>query len=434
MNNTTDLAMEQELNLIGALLKDPSKIDYVKEIITPDDIWLERARDVYKAMVDLRSQELVIDTVTVGDELERHDQLEAWGGRIGLQRVRQEFRGDAPDSYAWLVLDYSAKRKMIMEFSTGANWSNNGRKSSSIRDDMIRRLTDIKTPNTKANKHTQTFKEALSQNYDEVNNGNVSFVPTGFIDIDRVLDGGLYAPDLMIVAGRPGTGKTSLMLSVAINAAKKDKRVVLFSLEMANTQIVMRAASMETGVSFGAMRSRKMTQEQKIKYNEFIESFEHLPIHLNDMPAISVNSMRQTLREISAVHGDIDLVIVDYLQLQGVDSKFGNRQEEVSSISRGLKAMAKEFDVPVIAGAQLSRAVDSRAEKKPILSDLRESGSIEQDSDIVTFIHVSDEYNKNSMIDFIFAKHRNGAVGSVPLKFKKELTKFENGVKMYENN
>ena len=186
---------------------------------------------------------------------------------------------------------------------------------------------------------------------------------------------------------------------------------------------------METGIPFGVMRGRKMNDEQKVKYNQFIEDFEKLPIHLNDLPAISVNAMRQTLYEIIAIHGAVDLVIVDYLQLQGVDGKFDNRQGEVSSISRGLKAMAKELNVPILAGAQLSRAIEKRAvdERRPVLSDLRESGSIEQDSDIVAFIYVADSYNsKDNTTDIIIAKHRNGPVGTISLKFLKEKTQFAN--------
>lgn len=431
MTDTANLAQQQEENLIGSLLKDPSQIEMVNSIVAPDDFYNHALGWAYGAMLDLHKRGLGIDTVTLGDELQRHNKMDDFviGSRAGwlaLQDIRANFKGDHPKSYANKVLGYAAKRQMIQEMSIGTTWMANGREPEEIRNDMIRRLTAIKVPNAKANKHTQTFKEALSQNWDEVNNGNVSFVPTGFIDLDRAMDNGLYAPDLMIIAGRPGTGKTSLMLSVAMNAAKTGKRVVMFSLEMSNSQIIMRAASMETGIPFGVMRARKMDDAQKQKYNQFVEDFEKLPIHLNDLPAISVNTMRQTLYEIIAVHGQVDLVIVDYLQLQGVDGKFDNRQGEVSSISRGLKAMAKELDVPVLAGAQLSRAIEQRAEKKPVLSDLRESGSLEQDADNVAFIYVADEYSTTGQTDIIIAKHRNGAVGTISLKFLKARTQFVN--------
>ncbi len=430
-----DLAREQEENLIGALLKDPTQLELVSSITQPCDFYIQTLGWAYGAMLALRERGLGIDSVTVGDELERHDKMKdfvigSFSGRAALADLRTNFKGDHPKSYANKVLGYAAKRRMMEEFNNGATWAQNGREPDEIRNDMIRRLTDIKVPNAKANQHTQTFQEALSQNYDEVNNGNISFVPTGFLDVDRALGGGLYAPDLMIDAGRPGTGKTAFMLSIAMSASKKGKRVVLFSLEMSNMQIIYRAASMETGIPFDTMRGRTMNAQQKDLYNEFIENFEKLPIHLNDLPAISISAMRQTLYEIIANHGVIDLVIVDYLQLQGVDTgtKFGNRQEEVSSISRGLKAMCKEFNVPILAGAQLSRAVEKREEKKPILSDLRESGSLEQDADIVAFIHP--DTIKQGNTEFIIAKHRNGPVGTFPLFFDKARTLFRNGARL----
>ena len=421
-----ELAQEQELQMIGALLKDPEKITLVKEIITPDDVWLSRARDAYKAMLALNEQGLTIDTVTVGDELERHGQIEAWGGRMGLQRVRNEFRGDSPDSYAWKVLDYSAKRLMMGEFSTGATWANNGRDSSTIRNDMIQRLTNIRTPNVKADKRTMTAKEALSSMYDNVTNGRDDFVSTGFIDLDKLFYGGLTAPDFTIIAARPGRGKTSLLLSIALNAAKTGKRVLFESLEMSNEQVMMRLVSGETGIPYGALMSGKLTVNEWDKLNNAMEWMEDLPIHFNDLSSITVNGIRQNFRKIEAVHSDIDLVIVDYLQLQGTDEQYKTREQEVSSISRGLKGMAKEFEIPVMAAAQLSRAVEQRAEKKPVLSDLRESGSLEQDADNVLFIHPSEVETKQNITELICAKHRNGKTGVIELTWLGHLTKFQN--------
>lgn len=427
--NPSDLAREQEENLIGALLKDPERLNIVGELVKPDDFANHALGWAYGTMLALRARGLHVDSVTVGDELERHNRMGNFviggkAGRLALIDLRTNFRGDNPESYAVKVADYSAKRQMLQEFNAGASWALNGREASEIRDDMIRRLTNIQVPNAKVDQHTQTFKQALSQNYDEVNNGNIDFVPTGFVDLDRALNGGLYAPDFMIVAGRPGQGKTAWVLSVAMNAARSGKRVVVFSLEMSNGQVVMRCISMETGIPFGAMRSRSMNAEQKDKYNRAIEELESLPIHLNDMPAITPNQMRYKLRQIIALHGRVDLVIVDYLQLQGADNKdHGTREQEVSEVSRGLKAIAKEFSVPVLSAAQLSRAIEQRKDRKPQLSDLRESGSLEQDADIVAFIH-PDEH-KPGNVEFIIAKQRNGAVGSIPLTFRKAMTKFE---------
>lgn len=433
MTETTVLAQEQEESLIGALLKQPDKIELVNAIIDPESFHNHALGWAFGSMIDLHARGLKIDTVTLGDELERTSRMQDFvigskAGRMALNHLREQFRYDNPESYAAKILDYAAKRTLLEAAGKMAYYANNGRNSSDIRDDMIKTLTDIKVPNAKLNKHTQTFKEALSQAWDEANNGTTNFTPTGFIDLDHKLDGGLYAPDFMILAGRPGRGKTSLLLSIAKHAAELKKRTILFSLEMSNMQVVMRTISMQTGIPFGAMRRGRMDPEQWTKYNQAVEEFEILPLHLNDMPAIKINEMRQVLRRIEAVDGKIDLVIVDYLQLQSGEGDFGTREQEVGSISRGLKSIAKEFDIPVLAAAQLNRAIESRAERKPVLSDLRESGSLEQDTDIVAFIHQPDETNVNK-IELIIAKHRNGPPGAVPLTFRPELTKFENAAR-----
>lgn len=425
-----EFAREQEQNFIGSILKNPDRIDNCASIVQPGDFQEHVLGWAWKAILSLRERGLGVDSVTLGDELERHGKMGDFVrgglvGRVALNDLRTNFKGDYPESYAAKIVGYAAKRKMIEEFNIGTTWAMNGREPEEIRADMFQRLSNIKVPNLKADQHTQTFKEALSKNYDEVSNGNVKFVPTEILDFDAMLDGGMYAPDLIILAGRPGRGKTSFLLSIAMNASKNGKRGVMFSLEMANTQIIMRAASMETGIPFGAMRSRKMTKDQWDKYNSFIEEFENLPLHLNDLSAITITAMRQTLVKIIALYGEVDFVVVDYIQLQGVDGEYGNRQEEVSSISKGLKGLCKEFGVPILAAAQLSRAIEQRSDKRPILSDLRESGSLEQDADIVAFLHQPDEYDKTGLMELIVAKHRNGQVGTIELVFRKSQTKFE---------
>jgi replicative DNA helicase len=424
MADSRELAQEQELNLIGALLKDPSKLDYVKEIIVPDDIWLVKARWCYESMLALRDNGMTIDTVTVGDELERHNHLDEWGGRLALQRVRENFRGDAPESYAAKVLDYSAKRHMVEAGGLLATWGSNGRDSWTMRADIIRRLTDIRTPNNNLDAHTVTMSDGLSSAYDKISNGRADFLPTGLYDLDKLFYGGFLPSDLTVIAGRPGTGKTSLMLSIAKYAADKNKRGLFESLEMSNEQVIMRLISMETGISYGALITGKLTRDEWIKINAVVEDMEKMPLHFNDMPSITVNGIRQNYIRESAKHGRIDFIVVDYLQLQGADGKYQTREAEVASVSRGLKAMAKEFNVPVIAGAQLSRAIEQRSEKRPVLSDLRESGAIEQDCDNIIFIHKADE--KSSSVELITAKHRNGATGGVDVIFRKEFTRFEN--------
>jgi replicative DNA helicase len=385
-------------------------------------------------MLALKNSGMTIDTVTVGDELERHNKLAEFGGRLGLQKIRADFRGDAAESYAYKVLDYSAKRHMVEAGGLLATWGNNGRDSWTMREDIIKRLTEIKTPNIGLDKRTVTMKDGLSQAYDKISNGRDDFVPTGFIDLDKLFYGGFFPPDLTVIAARPGQGKTSLLLSIAKNAAEHGKRGLFESLEMSNEQIITRLISMETGIDYGALMTGKLTREEWDTIHAKIENIEKLPLHFNDVPSITVGGVRQNYIRESAKHGRIDFIIVDYLQLQAADGKYQTREAEVASVSRGLKAMAKEFNVPVIAAAQLSRAVEQRSEKRPVLSDLRESGAIEQDCDNVIFIH-RDDSAEQGIVELITAKHRNGATGTINLVFRKKFTRFENCVtKMYNPN
>jgi len=254
-------------------------------------------------------------------------------------------------------------------------------------------------------------------------------VPTGFIDLDKLL-GGLQKSDLLIIAGRPGSGKTGLMLNVAKNAALVAKKhVAVFSLEMSNDQLVQRLISQETGIDSQRLRLGDIHDHEWALFVEAANVLSDAQIFLDDTPALTPNQLRSKCRRLDQEYG-LDLVIVDYLQLMQGDGRTENRVQEVSGISRGLKQLARELNVPVLAGAQLSRAVEQRGDKRPVLSDLRESGSLEQDSDIVMFIDRPDMYNtdsaKTNIATIIVAKHRNGPTADIQLVFRGALTKFEN--------
>ena len=435
-----DAVMEVEQALIGSLLKDPAQILTVKDDLTRADFHYEMLGLIWETTVNLHERGMAIDQVTVGDELHRIGRLEDFGisgyaGRVALSRLRDEgTRGNAT-SYVSSVKDYSAKRTLIEHMSKGAYWSANGRHASDIQADMIRMISDVPVPNAKADEHTQTMAQAASDMYDHVDRaskGEIIKVPTGFIDMDKLMSGGLTEPNLVIVAARPGQGKTSLITNIAHNAAKLNYKVAFFTLEMSNKQLAMRLASMISGVAYGNIESGRMKDTEWPLYTHAFEELESLPIYLCDLSAIKPSQIRRTLRTLEAKHGKMDLVIVDYIGLQDADIKTDNRVLEVGSITRSLKTICKEFKVPIIAAAQLSRAVESRASKRPILSDLRESGSIEQDADIVAFIH-PDETAKSNAVEIIFAKHRNGPVGSVELIFRPSLTKFENAASRMVN-
>jgi replicative DNA helicase len=255
-------------------------------------------------------------------------------------------------------------------------------------------------------------------------------VPSGFLDIDHIL-GGFQKSDLLILAARPGMGKTSLMLNVAMNAVRSKARVGFFSLEMSNEQLVQRLISTETGINSQKLRLGQLDDREWDLFVHATNNVSKLQLYLDDTPALSVLQLRTKARRLDREHG-LDLIVVDYLQLMtaGLGNRNENRVQEISYISRGLKELARELEIPILAGAQLSRAVEQRTDKRPQLSDLRESGSIEQDADVVMFIYRDDVYNEASdrpnEADIIVAKHRNGPTGSAVLYFRKQLTQFAN--------
>ncbi len=241
---------------------------------------------------------------------------------------------------------------------------------------------------------------------------------------------GVQPSDLLIIAGRPGQGKTGFLLSIAKNAALTHKKhVAIFSLEMSNEQVVQRLIAQETGIDSQRLRNGKLQENEWPLFTHAVEVFSDTHIYLDDTPAITPLQLRTKCRRLHMEFG-IDLIIIDYLQLMGGDTRNDNRVQEVSHISRSLKVLARELNVPVLTAAQLSRAVEQRTDKKPVLSDLRESGSLEQDADIVMFIYRPDQYEKDTdkqnIAEIIIAKHRNGPVGSVELIFRGALAKFEN--------
>ena len=279
----------------------------------------------------------------------------------------------------------------------------------------------------------------LSQFYDHVTElsergDEMMGVPTGLFDLDLVL-GGMQKSDLLIIAGRPGSGKTAFLLTVAKNAAQKyHKNVAFFSLEMSNEQLVQRLIAQETHINTKSLRNGKLSDEEWLLFTHAIEVLGDTKIFLDDTPALTPMQLRTKCRRMHLEY-HLDLIIVDYIQLMSSDTRNENRVQEVSYISRNLKTLARELNVPVLAAAQLSRAVEQRTDKKPILSDLRESGSLEQDSDIVMFIHRPDmtekDISKQNSAEIIVAKHRNGPVhAGVQTVFLSEITRFENAARV----
>jgi replicative DNA helicase len=275
-------------------------------------------------------------------------------------------------------------------------------------------------------------RQVLSEYYDRIeyltlHRGELIGIPTGFVDLDKLL-GGLQRSDMVILAARPSVGKSSLALSIAHNAAKKhNQRVAFFTLEMSNEQIVQRLISAETGINSQSLRRGEIEDHQWGRFVKATNDLAETHFYVDDTPGVSALELRTKARRLHSEVG-VDLVVVDYLQLMRGDVRSENRVQEISAISRGLKALARELDVPVLALSQLSRSVESRTDKRPMLSDLRESGALEQDADVVIFIYRDEMYNENTerpnIADIIVAKHRNGPTGTISLYFKRELAQF----------
>jgi replicative DNA helicase len=425
---------EAEEAVVGAVFINPEVYYDVAQFLTADDFYIHRHKWIWDAFTSLNEQRIPIDLLTVSDELERRGQLNEVGGPAFLTTLVNQVPSSLnAESYGRIVEGYSVRRKMINAANQIASIAYN--EKTSVDDVMDEAEKAVFNVSERRLKHDlQPIKDVLSDYYDRIDDlakrpDDVVGVPTGFIDLDKMLTG-LQPSDLLIIAGRPGQGKTGFLLSIAKNAGLTHKKhVAIFSLEMSNEQVVQRLIAQETGIDSQRLRTGKLQEQEWPLFTHSIDVFGDTHIYLDDTPAITPLQLRTKCRRLHMEFG-LDLVIIDYLQLMGGDTRTDNRVQEVSYISRNLKVLARELNVPVLAAAQLSRAVEQRSDKRPVLSDLRESGSLEQDADIVMFIYRPDQYEKDTVkqnvAEIIIAKHRNGPVGSVELVFRGELAKFEN--------
>lgn len=428
-------SLEAEEAVLGSVLINPDSYFEVAHFLETEDFYLHKHRWIWQAFVHLHDQRLPIDFITVSEELQRRNQLSEIGGAAYLtQLINTVPTSLHAEAYARIV-EQDALRRRLMEAATAVAKLayEEGRDISEVVNDAEAAVFAVS-----AQRHTQDLapiKEAISAYYDRIkylfeHRDEPLGVPTGFLDLDKLL-GGLQKSDLIIIAGRPGSGKTGFMLSVAKNAAQIHKKhVAVFSLEMSSQQLVQRLIAQETQIDSQRLRLGDIKDDEWPLFVQAANVLSESRIFLDDTPALSPLQLRAKCRRLDQEYG-LDLVIVDYLQLMQGEGRSENRVQEVSYISRHLKTLARELNVPVLAGAQLSRAVEQRSDKKPVLSDLRESGSLEQDSDIVLFINRSDLYedkksDKTNVADIIIAKHRNGPTDTVQLIFLSSLAKFEN--------
>lgn len=434
---------EAEEAVVGAVLINPEVYYDVAQFLSAEDFYIHRHKFIWEAFTSLHERRTPVDLLTLSEELDRVGLLAEIGGSAYLTSLINQVPSSLnAESYGRIVEGHSIRRRMINAANTIASLAYN--EQTIVETVMEEAEKAVFNVSERRLKHDLLpISAVLSDYYDRIDDlakraDDIMGVPTGFIDLDRLLSG-LQPSDLLIIAGRPGQGKTGFLLSVAKNAAlTHKKKVAIFSLEMSNEQVVQRLIAQETGIDSQRLRTGKLTDQEWPLFTHSIEVFSDTRIYLDDTPAITPMQLRTKCRRLHMEFG-LDLIIVDYLQLMGGDVRNENRVQEVSYISRNLKTLARELNVPVLTAAQLSRAVEQRTDKRPVLSDLRESGSLEQDSDIVMFIYRPDQYEEDSekqnIAEIIVAKHRNGPVGSVELIFRSALAKFENAAtRMFKPN
>jgi replicative DNA helicase len=428
--------IEAERAVLGALMIDPDAIVKIANFLRAEDFYRERHGWIYDAMASLNERREPLDFVTLTDELERRGQLEEVGGPAYLtDLIASTPTAIYVDHYARIVERTAVLRRLI---SAAGKIAELAYDESQDMDEVVDRAEQIifGISESRIHRDLTPIRAIISDVVERIdfltrNRDTLMGVPTGFTLLDRIL-GGLQKSDLLILAARPGMGKSSFALSVALNAARHNNaRVAVFALEMSNEQLVQRLLSMETSIDSHRLRMGDINEEEWPILLEAANMLGTAPIFIDDTPGATVNDIRTKARRLYAEHG-LDLIIIDYMQLMtassGSTGRSENRQQEISYISRSLKSLARELNVPVMALSQLSRAVEARSDKRPMLSDLRESGSIEQDADVVLFIYREDYYiedsDRQNIADLLVAKHRHGSTGNVSLYFRKELTQF----------
>lgn len=424
--------LDAERSTLGAMFLEKESIFRAMEILRPGDFYKDAHRLIYQTVLDLTNRGEPVDLVTVTEELRQKNQLEKIGGITYLT----ELAGSVPTAahvefYARIVEEKSLLRQLIRAATEIVTLGYDSQDEVNNIIDQAEHLI-FSIANRRAGRTVVNLKNILIETFEQIeklyeSRGAVTGVPTGFNDLDR-LTAGFQPSDLIILAARPSMGKTTFALNIAEYAAVNLKLpVVVFSLEMSKEQLAMKLLCSEAGVDNQRIRTGNLQEEDWPRLSHALGRLSESVMFIDDSPSLSVLDVRAKARRIKADSG-LSLIIVDYLQLMQGPKRIENRQQEVSEISRGLKALARELSVPVIALSQLSRAVEQRQNKRPTLSDLRESGSLEQDADLVCFLYREDYYEpeteKKNITEFIIAKHRNGPLGTVEFLFQKEYSKF----------
>ena len=435
MEQSVPFAEEAEAGIISAMFKDREVIQDIVQLVRDTDFYKPENAILFKAILEIDESGQSVDLVTMTNKLRKENLLEKAGGVFYLGQIAA-----APSTvynvkqYAKIVQEKSTMRQLI-RISDGIRnrCFDDAEPVESILDDAERLVLDI-SKQRQRNDVTRV-DEIVPTNLEKIEEAakqedEITGIPSGFIDLDHMTNG-WQRSDLIILAARPAMGKTALCLNMAANAAiDYHYPVAIFSLEMSKEQLVMRMLAAAARIDQNRLRTGQLNPDEWGAFLQKIGPLTSAPIYLDDTPAITIRELRAKARRLQSREGDLGLILVDYLQLMGGSGNSENRQQEVSEISRSLKALARELNVPIIALSQLSRTVEQTKDKRPQLSHLRESGSLEQDADIVLFIHREEYYNEDTdrrgIADVIIAKHRNGPTGTVELAFQNELTRFDN--------
>jgi replicative DNA helicase len=430
-------SVEAEQAVLGGLMLDSNAWDAVADIVSAADFYRRDHRLIFEAVAEVVERRGPCDAVTVSEHLERKGLSDETGGLAYLGTLARDTPSAANvRSYAEIVRERAILRQLIAaggEIASSALESS-GRTATELVDEAERRVFEIAERGTRSRTGFQSVKEILPATVDRLdslhqNPGQLTGVATGFTDLDRMTTG-LQPGDLVVIAGRPSMGKTTLAVNIAENAAiGKGVPTAVFSMEMSAEQLTLRMISSLGRVNQGHLRTGRCSDEDWSRINGAIAQLSEAPLFVDETPALTPTEIRARARRLKREKG-LGLIVVDYLQLMQVSGTKENRATEISEISRGLKALGKELQVPVIALSQLNRSVEQRTEKRPVMSDLRESGAIEQDADVIMMIYREEVYEPNTtrkgIADIIIAKQRNGPVGEVHLTFLGEYTRFEN--------
>ncbi|MEQ3638257.1 MAG: replicative DNA helicase [Alteromonas sp.] len=432
-------SIEAEQSVLGSMLIDPESWDKVAELVTETDFYNRSHQIIFKAITRLLNISNPIDLITVSEELEKHDELEDAGGFAYLGELAKNTPSSANVvSYAQIISERAITRELIgvAHEIAEVGYNPEGRDSADILDLAESRVFEIAERRTGENEGPRNVESVLGKTIDRLEelvktNKEVTGVTTGFTDLDKKTSG-LQPSDLIIVAARPSMGKTTFAMNLVENAMMaEEKPVLVFSLEMPSEQIMMRMLASLSRVDQTKIRTAQLDDEDWARISNTMAMLKDKDrLFVDDSSGLTPMDVRSRARKLARERGGISLIMIDYLQLMRVPSLSENRTLEIAEISRSLKALAKELEVPVVALSQLNRTLEQRADKRPVNSDLRESGSIEQDADLIMFIYRDEVYHENSedkgIAEIIIGKQRNGPIGTSRLTFQGQFSRFDN--------